>query len=273
MIAVAVPRRSDPRPQRWRSAWRSSIQMLFAVALVQMIFFLPSLGRDMTDGMLGPDWLSSARRRRCRRCGSSALFEVLNGFSGRNAHPLAARRSAGDGRLDASAAVGSTRFGYQAPRDAGARDAAARNAAGFRRAAAAVARRGQTGQRRAGAQSPPSRQFTIRTLVRSRQHRTLVALYAGLGVALVVSSILPLALQRGLAAFARPGVAVLAAPLVMMFVSAGRDARRVRDPGGDQGQLDRPAARAGRHATRRSTASSRPCSPYGVVAVRRVSAP
>ena len=63
------------------------------------------------------------------------------------------------------------------------------------------------------------RQFTIRTLVRSRQHRTLLALYMGLGLAVVISTILPLALQRGVAAFARPGVAVLAAPLVMMFVA------------------------------------------------------
>jgi hypothetical protein len=38
-------------------------------------------------------------------------------------------------------------------------------------------------------------------------------------VALVVSSILPAALQRGLTGFARPGIAVLAAPLVMIFVT------------------------------------------------------
>ena len=55
--------------------------------------------------------------------------------------------------------------------------------------------------------------------VRSRQHRTLLALYLGLGLAVVVSSILPLALQRGMAAFARPGVSILAAPLVLMFVA------------------------------------------------------
>ena len=194
------------------------IQILFAVALTQMIFFLPSLGREMRDGMLRPDWLSSGGAARLPSVWFLALFEVLNGYSGRNAHPLALGALLATA-LSLVAAVGLYAFGYQALATQ-ALETPPPERGWIRRVGAAVARRwprrAAAGRR---AVSLAARDFTIRTLVRSRQHRTLVALYAGIGVALVVSSILPAALQRGLTDFARPGIAVLAAPLVMIFVS------------------------------------------------------
>jgi hypothetical protein len=194
-----------------------AIQILFAVALVQMIVFLPSLGRSMGDGNLAPDWLSSSTATMLPSVWFLGLFEVLTGLGGRNAFPLA-------GWALAATAVSVT-------------SAVALYAASYRTLAAQALETvplDPTWSRRLGRRAwRPSvrpeggrrvvrsavRQFTIRTLSRSRQHRTLLALYMGLGLAVIVSSILPLALQRGMAAFERPNIAILAAPLVMMFVA------------------------------------------------------
>ena len=193
------------------------VQILFAVVLVQMIFLLPGLGSRMTDGMLGPDWLSSPVAAALPSVWFLALFEVLNGFSGRNAYPLALVAvlvTAGS----LFAAVALYAFGYQVLATQ-ALETPPTSRAWIRRAAAGlVARFHPRPASGRAAVIAAVRQFTVRTLVRSRQHRTLVALYAGLGLAVVVSSILPLALQRGLAAFAKPHIAILAAPLVMIFM-------------------------------------------------------
>jgi hypothetical protein len=193
------------------------IQVLFAVALVQMIVFLPSLGRSMKDGNLAPDWLSSSTASMLPSVWFLGLFEVLTGFGGRNAFPLAGWA------LDATivsvvAAVGLYAVSYRALAAQALETAPPDTtwASRWRRRAWRPSVRPLAGRRAVRA---AVRQFTIRTLARSRQHRTLLALYLGLGLAVVVSSILPLALQRGMAAFARPGVAILAAPLVLMFVA------------------------------------------------------
>jgi hypothetical protein len=62
-------------------------------------------------------------------------------------------------------------------------------------------------------------EFTVRTLVRSRTHRMLLAMYVGLGTAVVVATIVPQVLRQGVAAFGRPGVALLSAPFVLLFFS------------------------------------------------------
>jgi hypothetical protein len=59
--------------------------------------------------------------------------------------------------------------------------------------------------------------FTLRTLVRSRQHRMLLSLYAAVALALIVAVVLPFVLRHGSAIFARPRVELLSAPLVLMF--------------------------------------------------------
>jgi hypothetical protein len=60
-------------------------------------------------------------------------------------------------------------------------------------------------------------EFTLRTLVRSRTHAMLMALYVGVAMALVVSGLIPVALREGLAGFSRPDVGLLAGPLVLAF--------------------------------------------------------
>lgn len=61
--------------------------------------------------------------------------------------------------------------------------------------------------------------FTLRTLVRSRPHLTLVSTYAGTAAALVVATLLPLALEGGVRQpGAAPGVAILALPLLVYFI-------------------------------------------------------
>ena len=146
-----------------------AIQIRFAVALTQMIFFLPSLGKGMQDGMLRPDWLSSGGAVALPSVWFLGLFEVLNGYSGRNAHPIAL------GALIATAvsllaAVGLYAFGYQAlatqaletpPPERGWISAPVRPS---------PARETPVGRGRR-AVTVAVREFTVRTLVRSRQHR------------------------------------------------------------------------------------------------------
>jgi hypothetical protein len=59
--------------------------------------------------------------------------------------------------------------------------------------------------------------FTIRTLMRSRSHRMLLGIYAGVAAAMIAATLGPIALRAGLAGFRQPGVAALAAPLVLLF--------------------------------------------------------
>lgn len=61
--------------------------------------------------------------------------------------------------------------------------------------------------------------FTLRTLIRSRPHLTLVSTYAATAAALVVATLLPLALEGGsLRSAEAPGVAILALPLLINFI-------------------------------------------------------
>ena len=56
--------------------------------------------------------------------------------------------------------------------------------------------------------------FSIRTLVRSRQHRMLIAVWIGVALALTISAALPMVVRLGLVAFDRPRGALLAGPLI-----------------------------------------------------------
>jgi hypothetical protein len=56
--------------------------------------------------------------------------------------------------------------------------------------------------------------FTIRTLVRSRQHRMLMAVWIGVALALTISAAVHLVVRVGWAAFEQPRGALLAGPLI-----------------------------------------------------------
>ena len=61
--------------------------------------------------------------------------------------------------------------------------------------------------------------FTLHTIARSRRHKMLLAMYLGVAAALVFSVVVPRALLRGMEVFARPDAALLASPLVVMFMT------------------------------------------------------
>ena len=59
--------------------------------------------------------------------------------------------------------------------------------------------------------------FTLKTMTRSRTHRMLIALHAGIALALVLSGFIPLVMRTGLAGLGLPTVPLLSAPFVLMF--------------------------------------------------------
>src|SRR6185436_7904429 len=62
------------------------------------------------------------------------------------------------------------------------------------------------------------RSFTIRTLVRSRTHRMMFAVYAGFALALIMSSALSIAFRNRGAGFWEPGLAMMSMPLIAQFL-------------------------------------------------------
>lgn len=56
--------------------------------------------------------------------------------------------------------------------------------------------------------------FTIRTLIRSRQHRMLIAVWIGVALALTISAALPMMIRFGWVAFDRPRAALLCGPMI-----------------------------------------------------------
>jgi hypothetical protein len=60
--------------------------------------------------------------------------------------------------------------------------------------------------------------FTLKTVTRSRTHRMLIALHAGVALALILSGFIPLIIQRGLAGLNEPTIPLLSAPFVLMFL-------------------------------------------------------
>lgn len=61
--------------------------------------------------------------------------------------------------------------------------------------------------------------FTLKTMARSRRHKMLLAMYLGVAAALILSVVVPRALLRGFEGFATPDAALLALPLVLMFMT------------------------------------------------------
>jgi hypothetical protein len=192
------------------------LQILFSIALLQLIFFLPSLGRLMTDGNLGQDWLSAPSVRLLPPVWFFGIYEVVSGFGGRNAFPLART-----GALLTAFTVGSCLLLYlisYPTMTARALETPSIEARWSRRLG--WIRRRLAIDRYAPRAHPVARAvtaFTLRTVLRSRQHRMLLAIYVGLGLAIVVSAIVPPAIRNGMHAFAVPRIATLAAPLVMLF--------------------------------------------------------
>ena len=191
------------------------LQTLFAASLVMMVLFLPQLGRDIGDGSLGPDWMSSPLVRVLPSVWFLAVYEALTGFGGRGIYSMAIPA------VTVTAGVVSAAIGLYAASYARLTRRALETPPGAGVGARTLWPRSIRGRAPAWLRPSPIKRavyaFTLRSLARSRQHRLLLSLYVALALAFVLSGILPLILRGDPAALARPGVAVTSAPLVVMF--------------------------------------------------------
>jgi hypothetical protein len=197
-----------------------ALQILFAVGLLQMLLFVPHVGGLMRDGNLGPDWLSSPMARRLPPVWFLGVYEVLSGFGGRGAYNLATMAVlVTSGSLCGAVVLYAASYRRLTRRALETDGNARAGVIGSRLGDPARWIVGQSPRWLAGSHVERAVcAFTLRTLVRSRQHRMLLSIYAAVALALIGGAVLPFILRHNMAAFARPRVALLSAPLVMMFL-------------------------------------------------------
>ena len=197
-----------------RAAQAASVtfQVLFAVGLVQLLFFLPELGRILRAGGASHEQLSTLAA--LPPTWFFGLYELLAGTAGANSAALA-RLAVGLTIGAALAAIGLYAASYDRLSQRALEGVAPRaSAAGFRPAGrsrwlAGFANRPVTEAVRA---------FTIRTLFRSRTHRMMFAVYGGFAVAIILSSAVSIALRNRGAGFWEPGIGMMSMPLVAQFL-------------------------------------------------------
>jgi len=184
------------------------LQVLFVMALLQMIFFMTRVG-----AMLPTD-LNSGWLRTMPSVWFLGLYDVIGGRPAAGAPVLAlaallatATTVGGSVLLFVSTHTRLTRRALES------REIAARG-----RNATVTAASLTHGISR----HPVARgvcEFTLQSLARSRSHRLLMAIYIGGALALVASAVVPVAIRDGLAGFATPGIELVSAPLVIGFFS------------------------------------------------------
>ena len=197
-----------------RMAERFSVvlQIVFVVGLLQMIFFLPRVlplvAKDPAGlwshpimGYVPSVWFLG-------------MYEVICGKASRGAAGPAALAAVSTILLTL-AAVGLfvTTHGRLMKRALETRDAAGRT----NRLTGAVAWWFNTRLIRNSTKRAVLH-FTLKTVTRSRTHRMLIALHAGVALALILSGFIPLIVQRGLAGLYAPTIPLLSAPFVVMFL-------------------------------------------------------
>ena len=197
--------------RRAAQAASMTFQVLFAVGLVQLLFFLPELSRVLRTG--GTTHEGIAALAAFPPAWFFAVYEQLAGTATVDSAALA-RVAAGvtlAAAVLAPALYGAS-YSHLSQR---ALEGPAMRAAGIARTNRARARLARSVSRPlAGA----IRWFTLRTLFRSRSHRMMFAVYAGFALAIDVSSALSLALRKGLAGFQEPGPEMMSMPLVVQFL-------------------------------------------------------
>lgn len=195
-----------------RAAQAASVtfQVLFAVGLVQLLFFLPELGRILRAGGASHEGLSTLSA--LPPTWFFGLYEQLAGTADANSAAL--------GRLAIELTIGAaiTAIGlYAASYDRlsqRALEGVAPRASAFRPTVRS--------RRLAGTVNHPVahavRAFTIRTLFRSRTHRMMFAVYGGFALAFILSSAVSIALRNHGAGFWQPGISMMSMPLVAQFL-------------------------------------------------------
>jgi hypothetical protein len=187
-------------------------QVLFAIGLIQLIPFMETIGRALRGGAGSEAGLSAVAA--LPPAWFLGVYEALTGAAG-PAALAAARGAAGATLASVVLSVGLYAASYRTlsrralegpPPPGRARRTALAALAGLDR----VHERGSPIRRAV-------RQFTIRTLARSRTHRMMLAIYAGIPLAIVLSSAVSLALTDGGRALWRPALTMIAMPLVLQF--------------------------------------------------------
>ncbi len=197
--------------RRAAQAASMAFQVLFAVGLVQLLFFLPELSGVLYAGGTAQEDIAALAA--FPPAWFFAVYEQLAGSAG-SADAALARMAT---LLTVAAAVlapalyGAS-YSYLSQRALEGPATRAMGSAGTNRARARLAR--LVDRPLAGA----IRWFTLRTLFRSRSHRMMFAVYGGFAIAIVVSSALSLALRKGLAGFQHPGHELMSMPLVVQFL-------------------------------------------------------
>jgi hypothetical protein len=198
-----------------RAAERLSIvlQLLFVVGLLQLVFFFPYLMSMVTTRI--SDLTSHPYLRLVPSVWFLGLYDVLGGNAQPGAWPLAiAALGATVAATSSSIFLLSATHGRVMRLALESRDSTGRSSSLTRTIAkffnAYVVRR------------PLERAlyaFTLKTLLRSRTHRMLMALYVGIALALSLSGLIPMLIRFGMPALATPGVFVLSVPLMVMFIT------------------------------------------------------
>src|SRR5262245_58426038 len=197
-----------------RAAQAASVtfQVLFAVGLVQLLYFLPDLARILRAGGTSHEELSALTA--LPPAWFFGLYQQLAGTADANSAAL--------GRLAleltiaaAIAAVGLYAASYDRLSQRALEGVAPR-------ASAPAFRPMERNRWLAGMGNRPVthavRAFTIRTLFRSRTHRMMLAVYGGFALAIIVSSAVSLALRDHGAGFWQPGISMMSMPLVAQFL-------------------------------------------------------
>ena len=197
-----------------RAAQAASVtfQVLFAVGLVQLLYFLPDLGRIVRVGDAAHEGLS--RLSALPPTWFFGFYELLAG-SARGASPGLARLAWTATLGTSIAAVAMYAFSYARLSQRALEGVPTRTSASLLARAAHRLRPG-------GFSSNPLTGavciFTIRTLMRSRTHRMMLAVYAGFALALIVSSAMSVAFRNQGTALWRPGIAMMTMPLIAQFL-------------------------------------------------------
>jgi hypothetical protein len=184
-----------------RAAQAASVtfQVLFAVGLVQLLYFLPDVARILRGGGASNGEFSTLAAL------PPAWFFGLYKQLGR----LAVELTIGA----AFTAVGLYAASYDRLSQRALEGVAPRSSA-FR---PTVRNRWVAGRLRRPV-THAVRAFTIQTLFRSRTHRMMLAVYGGFALAVILSSAVSIALRNHGAGFWQPGISMMSMPLVAQFL-------------------------------------------------------
>ncbi len=195
--------------RRAAQAASMTFQILFAVGLVQLLVFIGEIGEMLQPGPHGVGLVSALPQT-----WFFGFYQTLVGHAD-TASVLRAEIAIGATILTVLLAMGLYMSSYSAL----CRRALEGPPATSRRLWAFVPRFQRT--TRHGFNSPMRRairQFAINTLFRSRSHRMMLSIYAGVALAIVISSAASIAVRNNGAALWVPSPPMLSLPLVIQFL-------------------------------------------------------